>query len=267
MKAAHSLVFISSILLVSSMPVDNLSGAASDTAGSTDTVTLGGSSSLSTSAAVASSTPSESSSTTGGSSGLSSLTFAIDEDSGAVIAYDGTGKNLGNSEGKISSTFGSGRLGMGGTVTQSSVNTCRPATQDDLAHIPGWNAFVAGVTAWANGDSGQLLREWQDTEYGATVCYSTDKVKMSVTGSPSCSTTATLTNGTSDGVDTAMSASVLKGTSTTYQITTEETSSFEWSQDISASVDIEGAADVGITESRSLTVSSPKGTMESKTDD
>ncbi|KAJ7742938.1 hypothetical protein DFH07DRAFT_964316 [Mycena maculata] len=253
MKSAHSILFISSLLLASGRPFPQTDGAGGDS--TSLNVKMDGSSGA---------TPSTS---TAPSSGTSTRpqTLAIDTESGAVVAYDKNGKNLGE--------FNSTDVATGGTVVNvakrdttntSIVNTCRPATQSEITSIPGWSKFVAGVTAWAGNQAPQTYYvNDTDPAWGATVCYSTDTVQLTVQGNPTCTSNSVNVGGTSNGTNATFSTTVSKGTTTTFTTTTEKTSSFNWSDQMSITANL-GVVKASDQQTLSLSLTNTQGTQNSK---
>ncbi|KAJ7433088.1 hypothetical protein B0H11DRAFT_2122983 [Mycena galericulata] len=256
MKAAHSLIFISSLLLVSGRPIDNPSepsGTSVLSSFSTDTASATASIPLSTSPVPLFNSSSK------------SAALAVDEDTGAVVGYDANGKYLGQVNGtdKVGSKSGlASSLAVADTVT--TTDTCRQATQSDLSNIPGWSTFVAKVTAWAGQTPASYYLNDTDTGVGATICYSTDTVQMSVQGNPSCTSNEVSTDGSSEGTNSTITIKVTKGTSTSYTTKTEKTSSFTWNDQITATVDV-GVAKVSDQQTLSVALNNSEGTEDTQT--
>ncbi|KAJ7643108.1 hypothetical protein DFH06DRAFT_1333894 [Mycena polygramma] len=169
MKTTHFLLFTSSLLLVSGTPVSDVSNTAAiaDSAlrvasasalvqkTKSSHSTEPASQSTATISRAAAGAGSLSSSTppapTSGSSSSTPKILALDEKSGAIVTYDGNGRqsNVSATPGPENSIVSSA-LATGNT---STVNTCRPATNDELSKIPGWSKFVAAATSWGNNQA------------------------------------------------------------------------------------------------------------------
>ncbi|KAJ7156297.1 hypothetical protein C8R46DRAFT_1115599 [Mycena filopes] len=196
-------------------------------------------------------------------------TVALDESSGAVVAYDSNGQSLDPQDGPQDSPDGlRGSLSMSAAATTdnaTTVNTCRPATDDELSTIPGWSKFIEGVTNWSGGQAPQSTYvNNTDSRWGISVCYATDTIQLTVDGDPSCSDTDIVTKGNSTGTDLGMEAAVTVGTSTSYTTTTEESSRFSWSTSISVDAEFE-IASASVQETVSLETTNTKGSQSSQT--
>ncbi|KAJ7155257.1 hypothetical protein C8R46DRAFT_1296683 [Mycena filopes] len=188
--------------------------------------------------------------------------IAVNEGSGNLAAYSGSGALLGN----VQASAAAGVVPANTTHTNSTkvasalatdsngaqtitYNTCRPATDDDLPLIPGYQKLLDAATKFANGQTPTRVYV-NDPSYPtvlAHICYVTDTISLTP-GTPTCSTTvAVLDAGQSPtGANMTMTHSVQTGQTTEITTTTTQTSSFAFSDTITATVgvpEVEGVSD------------------------
>ncbi|KAJ7289750.1 hypothetical protein C8J57DRAFT_1628909 [Mycena rebaudengoi] len=242
MKATHSLIFISSILLASGMPLGQATesllvtpeivGSASESATLVDAVQP----SQSDTAYTSSLGPTGSDATT-----LNAL--AIDNTTGTLVGYDSTGKYLGEITPAAKGSIANGAVA---SAASAPGETCRDATSEEISSIPGWGKFMAYATSQGGGQTPQ--KEWVNSEdrhdVWAYICYSTARVQLSADGDPVCNTHTSDALGTVQGIGGNLSqkTTVTMGETLSYTSVTEDTSSFAWTGSMSVEADVPGLA-------------------------
>ncbi|KAJ6529754.1 hypothetical protein B0H19DRAFT_1274147 [Mycena capillaripes] len=203
--------------------------------------------------------------------------IAVNEGAGNLAAYDTSGELLGNVAaaapmGKNTTSpkavhVGSGALAAPAAAAATTVNTCRPATNDDLPLIPGYQALSDAGAKHASGQKPTRIYV-NDPSYPnivATLCYSTDTVTLAPNGSPSCSTQVTnlKLDQTSDGQPITVSHGVVTGFKSDVSTTTTKTSQFNWSDTITAKASIPEVMEVSSVQTFAVQVVNTQGTQTS----
>ncbi|KAJ6529757.1 hypothetical protein B0H19DRAFT_1274150 [Mycena capillaripes] len=242
---------------------------------------------ISSASAFASITPSNlgaNSSSTLGSNAPAASTFpagtkniAVNEGAGNLAAYGTSGELLGNVAaaapmGKNTTSpkavhVGSGALAAPAAAAATIVKTCRPATNDDLPLIPGYQALSDAGAKHASGQKPTRIYV-NDPSYPnivANLCYSTDTVTLAPNGSPSCSTQVTnlKLDQTSDASSMTVSHGVMTGLKSGVSTTTTKTSQFNWSDTITAKASIPAIMEVSSAQTFAVQVVNTQGTMTS----
>ncbi|KAJ7919479.1 hypothetical protein B0H13DRAFT_2430308 [Mycena leptocephala] len=187
--------------------------------------------------------------------------------SSTLSAYDSSGRPLGQfvANAKVA---GSGKNGFLDVTT----NTCRPATDDELSKIPGWSKVLAAAGQWAT--SGQppikayLVFDGYTNPNPAQVCYSTDKIQLSPSGSPQCTSQMDDEKITADNnvQNTTIQRQLTHGVSSTSTTTTTKTSVFSWSTTIEAKAEF-GGFEAGVSTTVGLELTNTQGNEHSTTTD
>ncbi|KAJ7875833.1 hypothetical protein B0H13DRAFT_2347905 [Mycena leptocephala] len=187
--------------------------------------------------------------------------MALDETTGAIVAYGTGGKYLGHFNATI------GNLLQRRDTT--SISNCRDATTDEISTIPGWSTFVAGMTSWAAGQAPHTnyVNDKSYPAVWASVCYSTEVVSIQPDSDPSCSAQSTSVNGNAQGNENAsLHTEIQQGVSTSYSTTTEQTTQFSWGEQISVTANLE-LASISVQQSLSLSLTNTHGSQQTSTKD
>ncbi|KAJ7470935.1 hypothetical protein FB451DRAFT_1559455 [Mycena latifolia] len=297
MKAITTIICFSSFLSVYGIPVALTDGSMSASSVMVDSSSPSASSTTVSKSFLASGgdSPSPSgSSTTASNSAVASILPAgniklgVNADSGTLSAYDNSGKPLGNftanaKPAAVEKPTGSRVKGalMADAASAAAdsttiVQTCRPATDEELSKVPGWNKLLDAAAAWAtNGQQpakAYLNFDGYTNPNPAQICYSPDPITLSASGTPNCNVQIDDEKIKADEiapnttVTRSWGAQLTHGTSSSISTTTTKTSQWSWSATISATANFD-IAEVGMSTTIGLQVTDTQGTEQVSTTD
>ncbi|KAJ6492651.1 hypothetical protein DFH09DRAFT_1053300 [Mycena vulgaris] len=163
--------------------------------------------------------------------------LALDEDTGELIAFNPSGEALGR--------FTSGPRSEA-DVFRRVAGACVDMSSDDVQKLPGWNALKAvAETNWGTGSYNVVTNDRDYSDYPAQSCVSTDVVRITPDGTPSCTLQASKSDGQEVGTNGTISMTHGSGTSSSTTTTVTKQSAIAIGEEVSATIEFPGIAEVG----------------------